>query len=723
MHYPKNDFVITSRPHGYRSTPIDGATVLQVRSFTDRQVQAFVRGWYSAVERHTADGSTDEIQRRADAAADDLLSRLFNSPALVDLSVNPLLLTMISNVHRYRGALPDSRAELYNEICQVMLWRRQEAKKLPSDLGGEKKERLLATLAFAMMQRRIRDLSTKEILTEIRATLRRISRKVTASEFLLDVGSNGLLVERENGEFSFAHHTFQEYLAASHVLEKDMVSTLAKHVEDAWWRETTLLYAAQADNADAIVEACLVSGTVTALSLAFDCSEQARKLDPDLNERLERLIAEALATGAEPARRKLAAAVLVTRHLRQMARTGANGQVAMLPITRKIYHLFRQDVPGPPPDSPGLFTPDNRPATGVRRRDAIAFTHWVNEQISGEQEYRLPTTEEITDPAVQRLLGGLSQCVWLHSDRFRPVLWTPREGVDPLAVEIRTQITFVTSDIRLLDNILSRFFTFYAIATSRQPNTDDIGLQAEILARDLTHDRLDLLYAPNDRGIVTASTPPSDTELMTISNLSKNAESELISLLPHVRERIHDAAVRFATGGERPGHGELTELLGFAIPMSIARSLLDPNFKWPTAPMYLPAHTSTHEFGREFIELTRAGTFRHVVDLDGLADLTKGACQLLHMPIDGRELSSWTIDVANNFTNEALPVFQQEKQLTPAKATALRFIALCLASEADALDKKATGDQFRAIAAGLTLLERRANGDAPATETIVLAIA
>ncbi len=47
--------------------------------------------------------------------------RLDGAPGLYDLTVNPLLLTMIATVHRYRGALPGSRVDLNGEICQVML--------------------------------------------------------------------------------------------------------------------------------------------------------------------------------------------------------------------------------------------------------------------------------------------------------------------------------------------------------------------------------------------------------------------------------------------------------------------------------------------------------------------------------------------------------------------------------------------------------------------------
>ncbi|MGH3823695.1 MAG: NACHT domain-containing protein, partial [Pseudonocardiaceae bacterium] len=240
--YPKNDYVITSRPQGYLTARIDGAAVLQVRSFTDEQVTRFLKGWYLAVERHSTGVSGEDVRLRAESAADDLLQRLNDAPALYELTVNPLLLTMIATVHRYRGALPGSRADLYGEICQVMLWRRQEAKKLPITPDGDKKETLLRGLAFAMMQRQVRDLPRADVLDEIGPTLRLMPRKLTAEQFITDIASNGLLIERESGLYSFAHQTFHEYLAAAHIRDKGLVNVLVDAIDDVWWRETTLLY-------------------------------------------------------------------------------------------------------------------------------------------------------------------------------------------------------------------------------------------------------------------------------------------------------------------------------------------------------------------------------------------------------------------------------------------------------------------------------------------------
>lgn len=48
--HAQNQFVITSRPFGYRSNPLSGVTVLEVRPFSQQQVQKFVHNWYLANE-------------------------------------------------------------------------------------------------------------------------------------------------------------------------------------------------------------------------------------------------------------------------------------------------------------------------------------------------------------------------------------------------------------------------------------------------------------------------------------------------------------------------------------------------------------------------------------------------------------------------------------------------------------------------------------------------
>jgi predicted NACHT family NTPase len=220
--YPKNDYVITSRPYGYLANPLSKANVLQVRRFTGEQISQFIQDWYYAIECRSTGDSGDKVRLQSKIKAGDLLSRVRGQPALYDLAANPLLLTMIANVHRYRGALPGSRAALYGEMCEVLLHRRQEAKGLSAvgtGLRGEQKERVVRELALHMMVKKIRDIPADQARQALKPALSRVSRNVQPPEFLKETVTSGLLVEREAGVYAFAHQTFQEYLAAIEIKE------------------------------------------------------------------------------------------------------------------------------------------------------------------------------------------------------------------------------------------------------------------------------------------------------------------------------------------------------------------------------------------------------------------------------------------------------------------------------------------------------------------------
>ena len=171
--HPGNHFVITARPYGLPDELAAQADVFVVRPFTAEQVQLFLDRWYLAAERH-ATGASDRSARRAvrmrapDSAA-RLSSLLRDHPALHDLAVNPLLLTMIATAHRYRGALPGSRADLYGEICQVLLSRRGQAKDLPELLSWPAKQGLLAALAYQMMRDHVSELPADRAAGDPRA--------------------------------------------------------------------------------------------------------------------------------------------------------------------------------------------------------------------------------------------------------------------------------------------------------------------------------------------------------------------------------------------------------------------------------------------------------------------------------------------------------------------------------------------------------------------------
>jgi hypothetical protein len=433
--YSRNDFVVTSRPLGYQSARVESADIVQPCGFTAVQVARFVSDWYREVEVHSlgageAKSGSSTLESREDRArkqAEDLLKNLVDTPALYDLAVNPLLLTMIANLHRHgnrhRDSLPRTRGSLYFEICEVMLGRRQKIKGIAQPLSSGTKKAILARVAYAMMDRRVSDLSRADVLAVIRPILRRAPGNVSPDDFLTEARSDGLLIEASSDRYAFAHKTFQEYLAAAHIHKKGNVSKLSSAVNDDWWTEVTLFYAEQADAAP-IIEACLEANTVSALALALECAEQCGDLDPELNARLTAVRATATRPGdldsIAPDLRRLAG-ILLSMHLRHRSRARTGNQVCVRPVPAEIYRLFLADTQiGEPDADPAILQAPAGIATGVRADDALAFVTWANAIMGGQPTYRLPRAAEVEDLAAQQrisaLPSGVLPKVWILTD-------------------------------------------------------------------------------------------------------------------------------------------------------------------------------------------------------------------------------------------------------------------------------------------------------------------
>lgn len=731
--YPGNDYVITSRPQGYRSASINGATVVQVRNFTDEQVTRFVRGWYAAVQKRSESAVTEGALASTDEAADDLLKRLNLAPGLYDLTVNPLLLTMIANVHHYRGALPGSRADLYNEICQVMLWRRQVAKKLPADLAGEKKETLLRGLAFSMMRSRVRDLPRDEVLAEFKVALRRMSEHLPEEEFLAESCRYGLLMERESGVYSFAHLTFQEALAAAHIRAKRLVGVLVKAVDDPWWRETTLLYASQSD-ADPIVQACLEAGSVTALSLAFDCAEQSNDLAPELRDALRNLL-----ESEEDDRRRTA--VLATRHLRDVV-----GGVCARPITYELYQLFLEKTGNPRPD--GIDAGGNEPVTGVRGTDATAFVQWVNQVIGDSSGYRLPDHEDVEHPAVRRALAP-ALCAWVGP---RVDLWTPDHADHPRLVEAAALTRHVDQDIERAASLIARLLVVRCAVVAGKhargrryggptvapgyADTARLSTFAKRIAEDPERRRGLEVAGDLDRALAR--------DLATHHDVDRNLHpvQQAIFSLDHLEKRASNSAgmdfhytydedaYKNADGRAywaKEAEDAAEDVKGSAD--DVARGLIYYEVRGRALEHALDAAFAARDqadwhrrFREKFLDLTGCGRFTGIVSLEAMVSQLRAArLELKRLLRPGVTPTEWADKVASGLEDNAVRVFDRTRPLTADLATRTRLAAMCLAAEADAHGGDPIGDTFRGIASGITLMEQRVTGRVAARETIILA--
>jgi hypothetical protein len=767
--YPGNDFVISSRPKGYQSAPIEGADIVQVCGFTASQAEAFVRGWYRAVVRHSTGAVGPEVETLAADGASDLLQRLEQTPALYDLTVNPLLLTMIANVHKYRGALPGTRADLYAEISQAMLWRRQDAKNLPQQMSGPSKEVVLRSLAYTMMKHRVSDLPRADVLAETKGTLQRMSGSVTPEDFLADVSSNGLLVERETGQYAFAHQTFQEYLAAAHIRDRGLVGVLADAVSDDWWSEVTLLYAATS-NADPIIRACLIANSAPALALALDCTEQDSDVDPALRNEVHALVISAAKPHADQERRRLFAGVLLSRHMRQRERTRWHTQVCTRPISAEIYRLFLADTWTAEPDAPMV---ESGTAVGMRSTDATAFVHWVNALSTGQPGYRLPMADELTELASHRhiplLPSNCSPCAWTQAHETSgqsqgTLLWCSQGQPDPYKLNSAYMASACKSDLihstfTLTGLVLWARIQLRVLNPYLEPRLSPVALGLTEMLRALN--RADA--SANVRSLVSTL----DRELEAVNKhdlrnprhlsraLDKHLEIAQSLDISRARARTrapdlagpldqdHEIAHNFAISVD--AGLRLVEEIYAIVSRSVAPGSLDSSRQQAAATTCrLVLGKAFSEAITQYLRSGLPGTlndrftaaFAYVTGAERVDNLTANPATMeitllesvgkLADTFDEIGQSTiehqWSSAIVAHLRTNTLQVFNRTEQLTAEKAMAGRLAALCLAAEADGRDRKDIGDMFRQVAAGITLLEYRATGELHATEVIMLAL-
>jgi hypothetical protein len=425
--YPRCRFLVTSRPHGYKTNPLRTASAIEVQPFTWEQVQRFVKSWYLQNEILSTGRDDQGVRDEAGREADDLLRRLLTSPTLTRLAVNPLLLTMIAMVHRYRGALPGRRVELYAEICEVLLGHWHTARGIPDPLTAAQKRQVLQPLAFAMMERQVREFPVADTLAVICDPLAKVGGDAfdTEEDFLKQAEArSGLLLERESGIYAFAHLTFQEYLAASHLLQTKQEQFLCERIADPWWRETIRLFAAQSD-ATSILMACLdftnrsdvdEAQIVPVLTLAYDCQTEALSCTPEVKQRLKQLILDRLES-AQPDLQYLAANVLLAMRLDQLVRLDDTREIDTSYLSCAEYQVFIDER-----RAQGKYVqPDHwnsyrfplqsalEPIAGVRYSDAEDYCEWLTERSRAMGDvrlrFRLPTCDEARQNPLDQMIA------------------------------------------------------------------------------------------------------------------------------------------------------------------------------------------------------------------------------------------------------------------------------------------------------------------------------
>ncbi|MGW4163820.1 NACHT domain-containing protein [Streptomyces sp. NPDC004788] len=305
--YPRTRCVATVRPHAVApdwlgAENFEELTLLPLRA---SDIQAFVAAWHEAA-RLDADArdraALDDLER-------DLATQFRHNPNLAELARTPLLCAVICALHRLReGFLPETRWELYDSALAMLLGHRDERRRVDAPDGirmsVEEHQQLLQRLAASLVRVGQTEFTRDQALQRLERALPgmpRVGSQGTPEEILTHlINRSGLLQERTEDVFQFAHRTFQDFLAAKEFVEDDQLREMLQRANDQQWHDVLLLAAGHCKRRDlpVLVTGLLEAGSATRKRdlkttlyvLAALAAQHAAWLEEGLRRRVEKAV-------------------------------------------------------------------------------------------------------------------------------------------------------------------------------------------------------------------------------------------------------------------------------------------------------------------------------------------------------------------------------------------------------------------------------------------------
>jgi formylglycine-generating enzyme required for sulfatase activity/energy-coupling factor transporter ATP-binding protein EcfA2 len=225
--YHRHRYLVTCRIYAYigQSYQLGGFQQTTLMPFNEEQIQSFISAWYRELEHR---GRFTEIEAASKA---EKLKEVAVKPDLIGLAERPLLLTVMALLHTFRGQLPEDRVELYQKTVELLMERWEG--RYSSEKGiletletpGLKMRDLYSgfyAAAFDVHSKSKNNQDTGEIKEgDLRQHFVKLfngdwNKPGKLVEYIRDRA--GLLIRHKPAAYTFPHRTFQEFMAACHLV-------------------------------------------------------------------------------------------------------------------------------------------------------------------------------------------------------------------------------------------------------------------------------------------------------------------------------------------------------------------------------------------------------------------------------------------------------------------------------------------------------------------------
>lgn len=231
-----NRFILTCRTQ--IGIPPQGFTPVEIADFNDEQVEKFVRNWFQP---------SGQVRLDINNKWQVFESAIQKNLSIKELTVTPVLLSLMCLVLQDEGDIPSQIPLLYRKGIRLLLENWNELKDIPDwevgkeayrQLSIDQKETLLAEIAARKFENSNNFVlfEQADLAQQIVTFLKLASQRDGEAVMRAIETQHGLLVERADEIWSFSHLTFQEHLAVEWLI-KLTPEQLAKKIANRRWQE------------------------------------------------------------------------------------------------------------------------------------------------------------------------------------------------------------------------------------------------------------------------------------------------------------------------------------------------------------------------------------------------------------------------------------------------------------------------------------------------------
>lgn len=175
-----------------------------------------------------------------------LIKLIKSTEDIFSLAQNPLMLYTITVLADKIKEKSPSRVEILKQLMELLLFKWENVKKLPSQFSPGQKYYILRKLAYTAYSHHRRSITEKEILETIATNGPGVGIKAEDhASFLYEIWQrNGFFEQVGPSLFEFFHLTFQEYLTALEISNQpNNLDTIISHLTEPSWRGVVHYYA------------------------------------------------------------------------------------------------------------------------------------------------------------------------------------------------------------------------------------------------------------------------------------------------------------------------------------------------------------------------------------------------------------------------------------------------------------------------------------------------